>query len=163
MATYQIGHLNGCTVAILADGEVLPQQVVTNGFITIDDNYAKVTVGLPYYSDLETLNIEAGMKLGTLQGMKIKIGSVTFRLENTRGGWIGPNEDTLYEAFPDAIEDKLLAAGEDTESMYTGDIRLALGAGYEDGGRVFYRQVDPLPVTINAIVPEVASGGPTDA
>lgn len=161
MPTYSIGHLNGCTVAILADGEVLPQQVVTNGIITLTENYAKVTIGLPYYSELETLNIEFATRGGTLQGQAVKIGNVTFRVENTRGGWVGPNEDTLYEAFPDAIEQELLADGDDPESMYTGDIRIPLGAGYEDGGRIFYRQVDPLPVTINAVVPEITLGGPS--
>ena len=150
-------------VAILADGEVLDQQTVNNGTITLDKDYAKVSVGLPYYSDLETLNIEVGMKDGTLQGKKIKIGNVTFRLEDTRGGWIGPNEDDLHEAFPDAITQKLLAKGITTDEMFTGDIRIPLGAGYEDGGRIFYRQVDPLPVTINAVVPEVAPGGPSAA
>lgn len=163
MADLAIGHLNGCTVAILADGEVLPQQVVTNGVITLDKAYAKVSVGLPYYSDLETLNIEAAYRGTTMQGQRIKIGNVTFRLENTRGGWVGPNEDTLYEAFPGAINEKLLAMDHPTDSMFTGDIRIPLGAGYEDGGRVFYRQVDPLPVTINAVVPEVAAGGPSAA
>ena len=163
MAEFAIGHLNGCTVAILADGEVLPQQVVTAGVITLDKAYAKVSVGLPYYSDLETLNIEVGLKDGSLQGRRIKLGNVMFRVENTRGGWVGPNEDVLYEAFPEAINEKLLALDHPTDAMFTGDIRIPLGAGYEDGGRVFYRQVDPLPVTINAVVPEVAAGGPSAA
>lgn len=163
MAEFAIGHLNGCTVAILADGEVLPQQVVTDGVITLNAAYAKVTVGLPYYSDLETLNIEVGLRDGTLQGRKVKIGNVLFRVENTLGGWVGPDEDTLYEAFPQAISEKQAAAGMTDIDMFTGDIRIPLGAGYEDGGRVFYRQVDPLPVTINAIVPETTAGGPSGA
>lgn len=163
MAVFEIGHLNGCTVSILADGNVLPQQVVVDGTITLDQPYAKVTVGLPYFSDLETLNIEVAAKDGTLQGKKVKVGNVTFRLENTRGGWIGPNENVLYEAFPAIIADKLAADGLPDTSMFTGDIRLPLGAGYADGGRIFYRQVDPLPVTINAVVPEVNPGGPSAA
>ena len=46
--------------------------------------------------------------------------------------------------------------------MFTGDLHVPLGAGYEDGGRVFYRQKDPSPVTINAIIPEVTPGGATE-
>jgi hypothetical protein len=159
MPDYQIGHLNGCTVAILADGNVLPQQVVTDGKITLDAPYSKVSIGLPYYSDLETLNIEVGQNSGTLQGKKVKIGLVTFRVESTRGGWIGPNENQIYEAFPDLVSEKLAADGLNENLMYTGDLRVPLGGGYEDGGRIFYRQVDPLPVTINAVIPETVAGG----
>ena len=156
---YQIGHLNGCTVAILADGKVLPQQVVTDGIVSLTESYAKVTIGLPFYSDIELLNIDQPLRSGTMQGVKVKIGSVTFRLEQTRGGWVGPDEDNIYEAFPDAI----LAKQPDITDldMFSGDIRMPLGAGYEDGGRIFLRQVDPLPITVNAAVPEFLSGGPS--
>jgi hypothetical protein len=30
---------------------------------------------------------------------------------------------------------------------------------YETGGRIFYRQSDPLPVTILGVMPAVAVGG----
>ncbi len=84
-----------------------------------------------------------------------------FRLVDTNGGYIGPNEDTLYEAFTqEAFE---LSYGEELANteMFSGDVRLPLGAGYEKGGRIFYRQSKPLPVTISAVIPEVAPGGPT--
>jgi hypothetical protein len=88
-----------------------------------------------------------------MQGRKIKISGVTFRLLNTRGGWIGPDDTKLYEALS---AERLGLSGID---LYSGDYKPVLGAGYEDGGRVFYRQVDPLPVTITAIIPNVNIGG----
>jgi len=151
-----LDHLEGMTVAILANGEVLDQQVVSDGEISLTMNYSKVTVGLPFESDLETLNVEFPSRNGTIQGKKVKIGAVTFRFVDTRGGWIGPDEDNLYEA--------ILADWTGLGSpppIYTGDVRVPLGAGYEQGGRIFYRQVDPLPVTISAVVPEVTVGGPS--
>ncbi len=152
-----LDHLEGQEVAILADGEVLPRQVVLNGQIILEDSYMKVHVGLPYESDFETLNVEIPTRDGTIQGKKVKIGNVMFRVIDSRGGWIGPNEDVLYEAFNDAIIEKL--GGENLGLMYTGDLRMPLGGGYEDGGRIFYRQVDPLPITISCVVPEVNPGG----
>jgi len=150
-----LSHLEGLTVAILANGEVLDQQVVSGGEISLTMNYSKVTVGLPFESDLETLNVEFPSQNGTIQGKKVKIGAVTFRFVDTRGGWIGPDEDNLYEA----ILAEWTGLG-DPPPIYTGDVRVALGAGYEQGGRIFYRQIDPLPVTISAVVPEVTVGGP---
>jgi len=175
-----LDHLEGQVVQILEGGIPLPQETITDGALpSMTMSAATVHVGLPYLSDLETLNIEVGLRDGTMQGRKMKIGVVTFRLTKTRGGWIGPNETNLYEAFPSIIDGKLFAevAGYDDDILYddpyttydgspdpttlfSGDIRLPLGGGYEDGGRVFYRQVQPLPVTINAIIPELAPGGP---
>ena len=42
-----------------------------------------------------------------------------------------------------------------------GDVKENLGAGYEDGGRMFFRQSDPLPVTILALIPSVKPGAKT--
>jgi len=151
-----LSHLNGMTVSILADGEVLDQQVVSGGSIDLPGLYSKIHVGLPYESDIETLNIEVEQKDGILQGRRIKIGNVVFRVVNTRGGWIGPNEEEIYEALPNAIEFK---QGSNSTDMFTGDIRMPLGSGFEEGGRIFYKQLDPLPVTITAIIPEMTPGG----
>lgn len=160
-----LDHLEGQTVSILGDGEVLDQQVVSGGEISINSTSAYVHVGLPYESDFETLNIEVGLRDGTTQGRKVKISNVTFRLLNTRGGFIGPNEDTLYDAFTTAslasaieIDD---VVGAENNRLFNVDVRLPLGAGYEGGGRVFYRQSDPLPVTILAVIPEATIPSPT--
>ena len=50
-------HIEGETVSILADGLVLPSQVVNNGEIVLDEAYAVVHVGLPYNADVETVPI----------------------------------------------------------------------------------------------------------
>jgi len=151
-----LDHLEGKTVAILGDGNVFPQQVVTDGEITLSIACSIVQVGLPYTADMETLNVEVPLRSGTMQGSKVKISNVTFRLINSRGGYLGPNENKLYEAF----NPTRLSLGSAPE-LFTGDTRQPLGAGYEDGGRVYFRQVDPLPVTISAIIPEVTPGGPS--
>lgn len=153
-----LDHLVGETVGILADGIVLSQTVLAAATMTLNAAAAVTHIGLPYFSDLETLNIEAQSRGGTLQGKKVKIGHVAFRVVDTRGGYIGPNEAVLYEAFTEARTGE--ADGVIPPPLYTGDIRVPLGAGYEDGGRIFYRQVDPLPVTISAVIPEINAGGP---
>jgi hypothetical protein len=156
-ADSNLDHLEGETVGILANGLYLGTQTVSNGTITLDDEYSKVHVGLLYESDLETL----GLKVSSEESRKVKIGNVTFRLIDTQGGSIGPNEDSLYEAFTqEAFELSYGIILEDTE-MFTGDIRVPLGAGYENGGRIFYRQSEPLPITISAVIPEVSVGKAT--
>ena len=145
-----LDHLEGLSVVALANGNVMPAQVVSGGDITFSRKYSRIHAGLAYTSDFETLNVEAGMKDGTMQGRPVKISEVTFRLLNTRGGYIGPDSDHLYEAFTPTR----LSLGQAPE-LFSGDTTEPLGAGYEQGGRIFYRQVDPLPVTITAVIPKV--------
>jgi hypothetical protein len=156
-----LDHLDTNSVGIFVNGLYLNEQTVSNGTVNFSTYYSKGCIGLGYNADLETLNVELGLNDGTLQGIKIKIGSSTFRLVDTQGGSIGPNEDSLYEAFTqEAFELSYGIILEDTE-MFTGDIRVPLGAGYENGGRIFYRQSEPLPVTISSIMPEVLPGKTT--
>lgn len=170
-----VSHLIGYSVSILADGQALTAQTVSGDTITLPASYAQIHIGIPYHSDLETLNVELGLANGTTHGNKVKIGQVMFRLLNTRGGYIGPDEDHLQgaEAFTtlnltskdattvypyigdddDEVPDSLAPAT--TEKLYSVDIKKVLGAEYRSGGRVFYQQTKPLPVTITAIVPDI--------
>lgn len=157
-------HLASQVVSMIADGVVLDQKTVSgSGTFALSSNYTTLYAGLPYDADLETLNIEIQSRQGTAQGSKIKVGNVTFRLVNTRGGYIGPNFDTLYEAFEydELNRANQLALGTTlgATSNFNGDIRVPLGAEYSNGGRVCYRQSDPLPVSIGCVVPEVDVGG----
>jgi len=154
-----LSHLEGQTVAILANGEVLDRQVVVDGAVDLGDSYNVAHVGLPFVSDIETLAIEVPWQEGTVQARKVKVGNVLYRLENSRGGWIGPNSDDLYEAFTRDAINQCSGQNIGTIELFTGDIRQPLGAQFGQGGNIFYRQVDPLPITIGAIIPEVSVGG----
>lgn len=149
-----LDHLEGCTVAVLADGNVLGQKVVTGGQISLGGSYHVVHAGLPYLSDLETLNIDVNLEDGTAQGRKIKIPNVVIRFLNSRGGYIGPNESNLHE-----VPASTRATYDDPLELYSGDQPITLGGGFSDGGRMFFRQSQPLPVTISALIPVVTIGG----
>jgi hypothetical protein len=152
-----LDHLEGKTVAILADGNVLPQQVVTGNQVTLDALYSKVHVGIPYVSELETLNIELALRDGTLQGRQVMISNIILRLLNSRGGWIGPDFDTLHE-----ISDSTRMYYGTALPLVTADVKENLGGGYTDGGRVCFRQVDPLPFTLLALIGILTPGDSTD-
>jgi len=53
-----VSHLDGETVSILADGQVLTQKVSFGDTLSLDNKYGIVHVGLPYNSDFQTNNIE---------------------------------------------------------------------------------------------------------
>jgi hypothetical protein len=149
-----LSHLEDRVVSILADGNVLAQQTVTGSSVTLVNLTSIAHVGLPYNSDLETLNVELNMPDGTLQGRKVQISRVVIRMNNSRGGYVGPDFDHLYEILGDYNTSV-------STSLFTGDVKIPLGGGYSDGGRFCFRQSEPLPITILGCVPVLTVGGTT--
>ena len=147
-----LSHLEGKTVAILGDGSVVPSQVVSGGSVTLDGSYSKVTVGLPYSAQLETLNLElpAG---GTMQGQMKKIAQVTVRVKESRGVQIGLNQGALQEVKQRASETLGTAM-----QAYSGDWALQIPSEWNRDGRIFVQQMYPLPATVLDLIPEVNPG-----
>lgn len=157
-------HLEGKEVSVLGDGFVVGSPyndaygtlTVTNGAITLDKPYAVITVGLPYISDLETLDIDTDQG-ETLMDKKKLISKVNVRTEKTRGFFVGakPPTDDETDALEGLTETKIRNdEGYDEPVNLTTDVVEVLIAGeWNSNGRVFCRQVDPLPVAINSIAP----------
>lgn len=150
-----LDHLEGMTVAILGDGNVFPQQVVTDGAITLDVGCQIVQVGLPYESDLETLPVELALRDGTMQGRKIKISEVKMFRIKSRGGFLGSSFDDLHEVFHPTVSEFNEAPVLETGVSVGED----LGGEYIEQSTICFRQEDPLPVTIGYITYDISIGG----
>ena len=144
-------HLASKAVSVLADGVVVSGKTVSAaGVLTLDTAALVVNVGLGYKSDLKTLSIDLPLEDGTAQGRKIKVSKTIFRVLNSRGGYTGKDEDNLY------------AMGMGSSSaLFSGDHPQTIAGGYTSGGEIFFRQTDPLPISISAIIPQVTVGGMT--
>ena len=103
-------------------------------------------------SEFSPLNIEFQTNTGTLQGKKIKVARAVIRFEKSRGGWLGTDPDRLTEFI------QRTSAGEYIP-LKSYDHEMPLQSGYKAGNSVFFRQVDPLPVTILAVIMKVDVGG----
>lgn len=157
-------HIEGKDVSILGDGFVIANpnnaayvtRTVNNGKVTLDRQYAVVHVGLPVTADIETLNID-NANGETLADKKMAISKLTLFVESSRGVWAGnapPSNDSR-----DPLEDLMEYMGRDTENydeptdLDTGTIEILIKPEWKSNGRVFVRQVDPLPVAVLAIAP----------
>jgi hypothetical protein len=69
-----LSHLEGETVAILANGSVETQQRVISGSVTISNPATTIHVGLPIQADIETLDLELGQP--TTQGKTKSVATV---------------------------------------------------------------------------------------
>ena len=147
--------LNGKTVSILANGNVEPQQTVTNGKITLQSASDRFSVGLPYVSDLETLKINVlGSRDGTTQTKQKLINKVSLICQDTRGLFAGADDTHLREYRPPKR-----TTYDDPLELQSGLFEQAIASSYDKQGDILIRQSDPLPVTILSIIPEVTVGG----
>ncbi|MGQ0585440.1 MAG: ubiquitin-activating E1 FCCH domain-containing protein [Reyranella sp.] len=148
-------HLEGRSVAVLADGSVQPTTTVVNGMITIPRAAGRILAGLPYVCDLETLNIEVngGGGAPTLQGRAKRVQEVVLRVKATRGLAVGPDPDRLTETKERVTENH----GAPT-LLTTGDERVLVDPSWNGNGRILVRQAWPLPATVVAIAPRLEVG-----
>jgi hypothetical protein len=135
-------HLANTDVVVLADGNVIKGLTVSaTGVLQLDRNYSRIHIGLSYVSDLETLDLELQDKVIT--GSEVKVSEVAVRFEKSRGLLIGPNEANLTEMKQREFE----KMGEPT-NLLTGVKKITLPPDWKSNGRIFIRQVDPLPMNI---------------
>lgn len=146
-----LDHLEGQVVKVLAEGAAHADKTVTSGAIGLDRPSAKVHVGLAYTSDFETLRFDVGARDGTSQGKFNRFHRVIVRFLSTLGGFMGPDTDSL-----DAL---ILREGGDAMDtavpFFTGDHELDWDGAYSKDNHFFYRQTQPFPVIIEAIMPQM--------
>lgn len=157
-------HLNGENVSVFADGFVVANpnnesydvRTVSDGTLTLDKPYAVIHVGLPYTSDIETLNIDTAQG-ETISDKNKLVSKVTLFVEDSRGVWIGPKPppDETADFLGGLTEVKVRndEGYDDPVSLRTGTIDVNIQSEWNSNGRVFIRQTDPLPLSVLAVVP----------
>lgn len=156
-----LDHLNGQVVAVLADGEVVfngdpthadaATYTVTGGEITIPTDASNVHIGLPIrYGELELLDLD--VQGSNIRDQKKRVAAVTLLIDrSSRSFWAGPDASNLRQYLPDAWESTALAD--------TGPFELHVTSEFTRQGRVLLRQIDPLPLTVLGVIPNVELGG----
>ena len=150
-----LGHLEGETVRVLADGARHPDCVVTAGAITLQRDASVVHAGLAYASRYRSMRLEAGAADGTAQGRHKTISELVFRFVDTVGGTFGPDFNTLDEIAFRTAGDPM----DQPIPPFTGDKSVTFHAGGTTDGLICFEHDEPLPCTLVAIFPRVRSTG----
>lgn len=149
-----LDHLEGATVAILADGSPEPQQVVTSGQVTLAYPAGVVHIGLPYTSDIETLDVTIFGASESIRDNAKSIPKVGVVVEKTLGLQAGPDEDNLHDIGTQPVDFDYTAPwglDSDVETGY-------LVTTWRKSGRVLIRQSNPLPATVLSLHPQIEVG-----
>lgn len=144
-----LDHLENHTVAILADGGVEPEQIVTGGTITLQNACSRIVVGLPFVAEAELLDLESPSGL-TLIDKKKRVARILMLVENSRSMTVSVDGGATWEE-PNtrSTEDYGVAP-----ALTTGVVHVLLPAEWNEHGRVIIRQADPQPFTLLAAAPQ---------
>ncbi len=146
-----LDHLEGMEVVGMADGNVQPAATVVGGAYDLQAEADAIVVGLRYRPQLQTMRLDVGDP--TIQGKRKLINSVTVRVANSRGIWVGDTFDDMIEYKQRDLEEM----GEPI-ALYSGDQRLNINGGFDTEGQVCIEIRDPVPATILGVIPEVVIG-----
>ncbi|MDB4893147.1 MAG: hypothetical protein JWL61_5002 [Gemmatimonadetes bacterium] len=159
-----LDHLEGLSLGVFADGyvvaspnnpQVTTECIVSGGSITLDRPHAYIHAGLPFVSDMGLLDLDTP-EGQSMRDKTLLINRVTLEVNATRGVFAGGSEPA-DDGTSGLFELKL----RDTEdystpvSQVVGAIKQAVQNNWDQriNGRVFVRQVDPVPLTILAVIP----------
>lgn len=146
-----LDHLTGATVAIMADGYRVPDQIVEAGQIRLDVPASTVIVGLPYTSRLQPSSIEIPLDDGTSQGRKMICQRMAIRLWKTLGLDYSDSEEG--RVFPVETLSLPQTAGA-AQPLFTGTVQLANMGSHRDNVDILLRHDEPTPCNILAIIPK---------
>lgn len=122
-----------------------------------EGTYSLVVIGLPYVTDIQTLDIDTSG--GTLKPQKFLITNVGAYLEASKGFFAGPEEPTTATGLTlpsggSMQELQVLDRDENTATdPQTGFRSLNFEGRWSESGSVFIRNIDPTPLTVLALVP----------
>lgn len=155
-----LAHLEGEAVSILGDEHVIASPnnarlaivTVASGTVALGDFYSRVVVGLPYLSDLETLDIDSPQG-GSLKGQRIAITKVGVMIEQSRPVWLGgsPPDDDTIDPLQD-LQEVPMPNDINYERYLTDYVDFNIPSRWTNHGRVFARSVDPVACNVLAIV-----------
>lgn len=155
-----LDHLDGQIVAVVADGVVVsdgdpaaptPVRVIA-GAVALPTAASNVHVGLPIrFAELETVDLDiAGAQIRDKKKRVQALRVVLYQSSRSFRAGRSPAA-TLTPYRPQSIDV--------VTKVFSGDVELNVVGTFDDNGRVFLRQTDPLPITVLGFVPQVELGG----
>jgi hypothetical protein len=166
--------LEGLDVSVFADGFVVASAknerfygtplTVTDGRVDLGGPYEVISAGLPFLCDMEPVDIDSTqVPGGGLIHIQKIVNKLWIAVEQSRGLWIGsepPSDDD-----DDPIENLEPLQGRPSDAQYddtppldTDTFSNDTVGSWNSHGRVFIRQIDPVPGRILAIMPEGSTG-----
>lgn len=149
-----LGHLEGEAITVNADGNEVAGLTVVSGEVTLPIAASVVHIGLAYIPAFETLDIDSGQV--QTYGKDLSISKVSFNVEKSRGGWVGPVSDSGVTGVMTEIKPRLDSDGYDEIVLRTTkDIEVVIDPQWSKGGSIRVEQRAPFPLSVLSITPDL--------
>lgn len=151
---YNLWHLEGHSVWALADGNVVKDLVVSDGKITMPSAVgavSKLTIGLPYDVDIQTMPVMFNGPLGSNAGRKQQAGEVVVHLRRSRAVRVGSGKADGSEGKTYPIKPRTSEAWGAPDSLMDGKYLIDVPNVVAGEVSVYVKQSDPLPLTLLAV------------
>jgi hypothetical protein len=149
-------QLENASVTGVADGTVVSGTVSSGGVFTLPGTYSKITLGLAFLPQMQTLPLDLGEP--TIQGRRKKIVAVTARVADTLGLQIG----TTFANVVTMKDFTLGNVGTQSNAVVTGlvdgDGRTIIDQAWQEAGNYCVQQNLPYPATVLGVIPETEWG-----
>jgi len=149
-----LGHLEGETVKVVADGTIRADHGVSQGQIVLNEPATSVQVGLPYTHGIEPLPLVLRTARGAGQGAAFRLIEATFRVENTSALRVdtgaGFSEVPFKHLGP-------LGTLDSPPPLFTGDKRIRAVGWIRDAIAPIWRisQDTPLPCSLLSVTTQI--------
>lgn len=143
-----LGHLEGRTVSVFADGMQQASKIVKNGAITLDQSASNIAIGLPYTSTLVTVPLSANTS-DNLQAVSKSISEVFFRV--SQDGDLYANSYPCDQLWECDLNNLYLKPYDDDSHL----VQVSIDGSWDEEGRIILEHRNALPVEISAIVANV--------
>ena len=147
-----LGHLEGRSVAIVADGVVQAPQTVSGGAVTLADAASTVEIGLAFTHTVEPLPPSAVDEGGAARAVRLV--EAVFRVENTAALRLDVGRGMKDVALRRLGPAPILGA---PPPLVSGDVRVRALGWRDDGGKPLWKieQSAPLPFTLLSVSTEM--------
>lgn len=159
-------HLANKEVSVFADGIVVSSPnnptydtltVDGAGELELDDYYAWGIVGLPYESEMETLDLDTSDNRTLTDSHKL-VNRAGVAFHESKGGYIGQTGSGQDLQNMDEFINREDEELEEVTKNLNEHVVVNFPAEWEKTGRVLIKQVDPLPMTVLAVYPKGIAG-----
>ena len=162
---YGLNHLRGENISVFADGRIESSPynsdeatltVSSSGSVELATPAVVMSGGLPYVSDLETLEIDQ-VGAEALGDKSARVAKVNVDVKDTISGHAGPYKPASNTALTDMVPLWLQQPGESPAAtdFRTGKFTTTAIADWGKRGSFIIRNVDPTPMTILAAHPDI--------
>lgn len=139
-----LSHLEGKMVDVIVNGSFIGQKVVSGGAINLPEAATQVEVGLHYAS--KYVSMRPTIQGLVLEGIPRSWDTAWVRVYNAMGGRV--NGEALE--YP--------AGFLDTQTLFTGDLKVTSGLGWSTDGRFTVEQNEPYPFEFLALFGTLSIG-----